>query len=453
MNLRSLLIVAAGIATLGTAAWLTRDKWEPWLGTGSAQSAAEKKETDHPGHDHGGPERVKLSPQAQANLRLVVKPIQPQTFLRHLQLPAIIVEGRGRSTGDRGVVAPIAGIIQSVSVHAGDIVWPGDVLLSLRINSEALQASQTELYKTAQEVQITEDQRRRLEKLAGGAVPQARLTELQYQLDRLNATRKAYRADLTVKGLTSDQLEQVESGKFLRDLSVQVAGVWEKTETPNGGPLLEVEDLRVQRGEQVQAGQILATLANHQSLFIEGRGFREDTPLLEKAVAQGWPVLATFLEEKEGAWPTLEQPPLKILYLANAFDPGSQTFPFFVHLPNQYREYSHDQKTYRLWRYRPGQRVQLGVQIEAIENVFVLPVGAVAREAAEAYVFRQNGDAFDRKPVHVVYEDARHVAIANDGSIFPGSYIAHNGAEGLNRALKAQAEGGGGQDAHAGHNH
>jgi cobalt-zinc-cadmium efflux system membrane fusion protein len=451
MNLRSLLIVVAGFAaigTLGAAAWLTRDHWEPWIGTENGAAPVKKEESEH--HDHSGGERVKLSPQAQANLRLVVKPVQPQTFLRNLQLPATIVERRGK--GDRGVTAPVAGIIQTISVQNGDTVRPEDVLLTLRINSEGLQASQTELYKTAQEIQITEDQRRRLEKLAGTAVPQSRLTDLQYQLDRLNASRKAYRADLTVKGLSIEQLDQVEQGQFLKDISVPVAGVGRKTETANSAPLLEIEELKIQRGEQVQAGQLLATLANHQNLFIEGRGFREDTPLLEKAVAQGWPVSASFLEEMESSWPASEQQ-LKILYLANAIDPSSQTFPFFVPVSNQFREYTQDQKTYRIWRFRPGQRVQLGVPVEAFENVFILPVGAVVREAAEAYVFRQNGEAFDRKPVHVVYEDARHVAIANDGSIFPGSYIAHNGAEVLNRALKAQAEGGGGHDAHAGHNH
>jgi hypothetical protein len=55
----------------------------------------------------------------------------------------------------------------------------------------------------------------------------------------------------------------------------------------------------------------------------------------------------------------------------------------------------------------------------------------------EAYVFRQNGDLFDRKPVRVVTQDRQHVVIANDGSIPPGLFVAQNSAIQINRVLKA----------------
>jgi len=38
----------------------------------------------------------------------------------------------------------------------------------------------------------------------------------------------------------------------------------------------------------------------------------------------------------------------------------------------------------------------------------------------------------------VLAEDRTNVAIANDGSLRPGSYIAQNAAASLNRVLKAQ---------------
>jgi hypothetical protein len=77
--------------------------------------------------------------------------------------------------------------------------------------------------------------------------------------------------------------------------------------------------------------------------------------------------------------------------------------------------------------------------VERLDNVFVLPAEAVAREGAEAYVFRQNGDVFDRKPVRVVYQDRDHVVVANDGSVPPGVYVARAGAAQLNRMVKAQS--------------
>ena len=36
------------------------------------------------------------------------------------------------------------------------------------------------------------------------------------------------------------------------------------------------------------------------------------------------------------------------------------------------------------------------------------------------YVYRQNGDHFDRVPVHVKYRDRDSVVVTNDGAIFPG---------------------------------
>jgi len=92
-----------------------------------------------------------------------------------------------------------------------------------------------------------------------------------------------------------------------------------------------------------------------------------------------------------------------------------------------------------LWRFRPGQRVRLRLRVEEVKNVFVLPADAVAHEGAEAYVFRQNGDVFDRKPVRVVYRDRRQVVVANDGSVSPGVYVAQTGAAQLNRMLKSQS--------------
>jgi hypothetical protein len=77
-----------------------------------------------------------------------------------------------------------------------------------------------------------------------------------------------------------------------------------------------------------------------------------------------------------------------------------------------------------------------------LDDVFVLPKAAVVREGPEAYVFRQNGDLFDRRPVHVVAEDRLSVVIANDNNLRAGWHVAQNAAASLNRVLKAQAASG-----------
>jgi hypothetical protein len=79
-------------------------------------------------------------------------------------------------------------------------------------------------------------------------------------------------------------------------------------------------------------------------------------------------------------------------------------------------------------------------------------MGAVVREGPEAFVFVQTGDVFVRKPVRILHADRTEVVIANDGSVNEAEFVVRNQAAAINRALKSQAAGGGG-DPHAGHSH
>lgn len=101
-----------------------------------------------------------------------------------------------------------------------------------------------------------------------------------------------------------------------------------------------------------------------------------------------------------------------------------------------------------VWRFRPGQRVRVRVPVEQFHDVIVVPAAAVVREGPEAYIFRQNGDFFQRLPVHVIHEDRLFVVLANDGSVQAGAYIAQGSAASLNRVLKAQSASGEQADIH-----
>src|SRR6185369_3751749 len=272
---------------------------------------------------------------------------------RSLQMPGEVVERRGR--GDQSFTAPVTGVVKSIALFPGDIVEPGGPLLTLRLTSEAMQASQLELFKAAREIDIKEAQKKRLESIKE-TVTRFEIVDMQNQIERFMINKKAYRADLAAKGLTPEQIDRVEKGDFVREITVHApVDAAEKAKA-----LLELQELKVFQGESVQAGQLLGLLSHHQNLYIEGRGFREDTSLLERTARLGWPVRAVFPEETEDNWPLLTQP-LTILYLSNTVDPAHQTLPFYVSLPNQYREYSREGKSYRIWRYRPGQRVLLEV--------------------------------------------------------------------------------------------
>ena len=214
------------------------------------------------------------------------------------------------------------------------------------------------------------------------------------------------------------------------------------TDAPStNGFAYEVQELSVELGQQVQAGQLLAELSNHQSLYVIGHAFKREAPYLEQAVQERRAIDIEFAEDVVGRWPELQQS-FEIRHLSNSIDRESRTFDFFIPLANQSRAYEKQGKSFLVWRFRPGQRTRLHVPVEKYENVFVVPAAAVVREGPEAYVFRQNGDLFKQLPVHVLHEDRQSVVIANDGSIPPGSYLAQSAAASLNRVLKAQTASG-----------
>lgn len=418
--------VAVVVGLVG-GAWLTRDGWSPLFRT-KGDAGEEHDEHDHHGH---GKERVRLSPQARANLRLDVQPATRQSYWRTLSIPGIIVDRPGVS--DRGVTSPIAGVVTHVHAKPGDTVKPGDPLFELRLISEYVQNAQTELFKNTKEMQLVEEQKGRLaESVRSGAVSEARMIEVNNQLRRLATAAQAYRQDLIARGLNPEQVKSASEGKFVKDVTLRAP--------KSNVSLYEVQELKASLGEQVQAGQVLSILSNHQELYIEGHGFKQEANLLERAARDSWAVQAEFAEDAPADWPPMNSK-LAIHHLANTVDPASRTLAFYLPLVNQSRSYEKNGQTFLVWRFRPGQRVRLQVPIEEFQDVFVLPIAAIVREGAETFVFRQNGDFMERKPVRVLYEDRDNVAIANDGGISDRLHIARNGAAALNRAIKAQSGG------------
>ncbi len=450
------LLGAGGVAA---SAYVTRASWLPML---VAPAAEAKKEDPHAGHDHGPPgERVKLSVQAQANLGLVVDALIPESYERMLTIPGTVEDRPGIS--DRNVIAPLAGVVTSVHVQPGDTLQSGETLFTMRILSEAIQTAQTELFKSTKDLQLTVNNLKLLREIPKGGIAESKIIEVENQEQKLKTAVTAARHDLLSRGFRLEQIDAVAGGKFLVEVTVVAPdlvgpvkpvaiAVPKIVQTSNGErlPTFELKELKVQVGEQVQAGQVLSVLANHRQLYIEGRGFKSESALLAKAAQSGWLVRAEFNEEGN-EWAAYSGE-LKIRHLANTVDPVSRTFAFYIPLENQSKTYVRDGQTFLNWRFRPGQRVRLRVPVEKFaDDVFVLPAGAVVREGGEAYVFRQNGDLFDRKPVKVLYEDRIDVVLANDGSVGPGEFIVRNQAAALNRALKAAASGGGG--GHEGHDH
>jgi membrane fusion protein, heavy metal efflux system len=436
------LVLCAAIAAVG---WWVGHEWAQGQESAAAKTAPTGKTlaaTSLP---------VRLSPQARANLNLNTKPLKPKAYWRTIEFPGVIVDRPGLT--DRGVVAPVTGVVAKVHAFPGDAVDPLAPLFTLRLQSDSLYNSQLELFKAAKDMELARNKLQRLAPIArDGVVAGARVIEIEDQIERYAATIQAYRQDLKARGLLDEQIEAAQEGMFVTEIIVRAPAVDEQQPAEvmlssiesNGETVpftFEVHSLSVELGAQVSAGQVLCHLADHRALLIEARGFKNDMPYVQEAVKNGWEVEVELANPDQSDWPSLPKK-FPIDHVANVIDPESRTFAFYVPLDNQWQSYARDGKTRLLWRFRPGGQLRIQVPVEKFDNVFVVPQAAIVREGPEAFVFRQNGEFFDRRPVEILYEDRLNAIIAADKSVRSGFYIAQNGAASLNRIMKSQAASG-----------
>lgn len=398
---------------------------------------------------------LEIGEKARKNLGLVVKSVRPTDYWRTITIPGVVADRPGVS--DRGVTSPAVGVVSEIHVFPGDTVKPGQRLVTLRLFSEYLQATQTQLFKASQEVKIVQQQIDRLADIANaGAVSGSRLIEMRNDLQRQQTLVQAAKQELLNRGLTPEHIVAVTEGTFVSTIDVAapptrsddtflqglVQSEPQDAEFKNGDEIAyEVHSLGVELGQTVQAGDLLASLANHQSLFVIGHAFKREAGLLEQAAQRKTPLKIGFAEDSSELWPTIDQP-FQIRHLSNTLDTATRTLDFFVPLNNQSRTYEKDGKTFLVWRFRPGQRTRIEIPVEKIADVYVLPTEAVVREGADVYVYRQNGDLFNQIAVQILHEDRTHVVLANDRSITPGTFLAQNSAASLRRVLKAQSASG-----------
>ncbi len=447
MTRRSLLInsvlalgaisLSTGLGTVVYRQWLAQRNVAPSAAT-TSKAAAEPDATTP----------VRVGKEARKNLSLIAAALQPTTYFRKIDVPGAITDRPGVS--DRGVVAPVTGIVTKIHAYPGSTVLPNAPLFSLRLVSESLHTSQLELFKATKEIEIAQQQKKRLEGLAqAGGLAGSRLIEIDNQIQRMDVNVQAYRQDLLARGLPKDRIDAAAQGEFITEIIVRAPGeqaiksaevalaTASVDETPRLPFSFELQMLKVELGQQVDAGEVLCNLADHRALLIEGRGFKKDMPLIQRTAKEKLPIEVGFEVSEGPDWPPLPKQ-LQIHHVANSIDTTTRTFAFYLQLENQWQSYEQDGVQRLIWRFRPGDRVRLFVAVEKLEDVFVLPQAALVREGPEAFVFRQNGDLFDRISVYVLHEDRTSVVIANDGKLRKGSFIAQNSAASLNRVLKAQ---------------
>ncbi len=211
----------------------------------------------------------------------------------------------------------------------------------LGLISESLHASQLELFKATKEIEIAKQQKQRLEGLAqSGGIPASRIIEIDNQIQRMGVNVQAYRQDLLARGLPQDRIDAAANGDFASEYIVHAPGEQALkvaeialTAATDGEPArlpfsFELQVLKVELGQQVEAGEVLCYLADHRALLIEGRGFKKDMSLIQQAAKRGYPIEVAFETSDTADWPPLPKE-LKVHHVANQIDTQSRTFAFY----------------------------------------------------------------------------------------------------------------------------
>lgn len=457
--------------------------------TGTLFTAKEKTSPAVPAPPHEEPHALVLSKQALQNIGIdddAISELAVSSYDKTMSFPAMLVDRPGRST--YRVPAPFTGIIQTIHVEPGMVVTPGQPLFDLLLTHEDLIACQNELISLFQKRDTVLREMERLESLATDIAPKAK-RDVEFQKAELDSQIDTQRGILRLHGIDDRRIDEtIEKNRTLIYMITvrvpcqaedQKTPVAEKTTSSEESPcgcehthdsVIQMESLSVDKGQLVNLGDPLCQLVDLALLNIEGRASSIDEEVLATALMEHCRVTAHFDNQRvEG---------LHIRYIDTRIDPVSRALRFYVELPNSVvvrdKEQSHhhpwteeegserenkDQwkdeapcpihQHYVNWRFRPGQRCELKVEYDTIASCLVVPREAVAESGSEAFVFEWTGTEPDgekrkiwvKRPVHVLHRGKTQVAVANDGSIFPGAKIAGRGAGQLLVALTS----GGGQ--------
>jgi len=453
-------LFAATLATLVVAAalhrlwpppvrdWVVAQLQPPATAPGSAPADDHDHDHDHDSHaDHDDADSLTLSDQARKTIGLTEGEVTVGTFQRTISVPGMVVERKGRSRFT--VIAPLTGYLTKIQVTEGAAVAADQPLFELRLTHEELVQLQADLLKTSAEVDVVRREIARLEGIGPeGLIATKTILERRYEMQKLEAVLESERQALLLHGLDESQIDEIVTSRRLLHTVVVRAPARPPLLSADGrdAPLL-VQELLVEQGQHVNAGDTLAILVDHETLLVEGEAFEQDLPQIVAAARDGRPV-SVVLETTSGQVTQIDG--LAIASVASRVDPGSRTLHFYVTLPNERITAGGDERLMS-WRHKPGQRMQIRVPVEEWADRIVLPAEAVAQDGVENYVFRANGDHFDREAVHVEHRDPRWVVIADDGALFPGDRVALSAAQQLQLAIKNKS--GGGVDPHAGHSH
>lgn len=311
-----------------------------------------------PGHVHTEAEnadRLALSELALANIGIAAGDagtlvLQPSEYRKSFSFPGYVRYKPGRSLV--GVPSPATGIVTKIYVEEGAALCPGQPLFELRLVGEELAAAQLELTALLRKRDRLASEEKRLADLDAGIAPREQ-REIALEKAENDAAIATQKDALRFFGLPEATIEEVVVAKrtLVTSLTVCVptfsddASSFDPASTARFEPpthehfaenphFHQLEKTLVEKGESVEIGSPLCVVSDLRELWIEGRAFESDEPLVNAALAEGRPVSAIFVGASGTDAPRETVGPLAFRSVANQLDANSRAFACYVELKN-----------------------------------------------------------------------------------------------------------------------
>lgn len=467
-----LFIPQSGIRPIVTA-WLLPDE------------SAEDEEAED---DHADGGLFVVSIAAQKTYGLEIAKAKPSTWTQSVKVPAFVRERPAVS--NLRASSRLQGVVKTVFVQVGQCVREGDPLVELELTGDELASAQAVLLDSVQTLSIIDDEIKRLTPAAEeGGIARKNLIEKQYEERRVKSLIESKRQELLVRGLAAEDVNGIiRDRKLVRTLTLVVpTGIRPRNVRQSTAIEAEsasrfrlvaatddvaesvdewvysVESMNVSPGSVVAAGESLCDLAYHETLLVEGQAWERDLPLLTKLIDERQTVSVSLGDSDSPV--TIEG--LRILFMDNHVDNETQTYRFYIEVPNAVLTENRvgEDRRFRTWRFKPGQRGHVQLPVKMWTDRLVLPSDAVAEDGVDHIIFHRvshhdhehDGGAvpphseFRGVVVKVEYRDQYRVVVDHEGRLKDRHYIAMNNADML---LRARNEGaGGGGHSHHGHEH
>lgn len=355
-----------------------------------AMDASNGELDDEEEHNH-----IDISAAAVKSLGLRLEEVTLKPYVRWVHLPGMIVEKPGQS--GLSITSPIQGVVTQIHRLPGQALEMGDLIFTMKVTDEALEAAQLSLLDTITRLTVTEREIDRLDPLTeSGAVIGRRKLEMEYQRKQLLSEQAARLQELRLRGLSTEQIQQiVDQRELVNEIEVRLNFGADSENLPRQTlselkPIFTIEKLNVYPGLSVRKGEELCHIANHHELYLQGEAFPSDLNLIREALQQQLSIRVEFGEGDSRE--VIED--LTITYMDNHADPVTQTFPFYIALPNQIvgQRFDSQGRQFVAWKYKPGQRAHIYAAAETWPDQIVLPRDAVVRSGPEAFVFVLEND-------------------------------------------------------------